>query len=34
MIQRFTTQIKTEAIYVDIAKAVEARSDTSNYGLN
>ena len=33
-IQTFTVYMKTEDIYTDIAKDVEARFDTSNYELN
>ena len=29
----FTVCIKTECIYVDIAKGIEIRFDISNYGL-
>ena len=31
---KFTLYIKTEDIYSDIAKDIEARFDTSNYELN
>ena len=32
-IEIFIVYIKTEDIYIDIAKDIETRSDTSNYGL-
>ena len=32
--EKFIVYIKTEDIYLDIAKDVESRSDTSNYELD